>query len=76
MSDLTKRQLTIRLSEPFSSYARNKPNVSRYIEGLVKQDYVMEIKHPIVKAVKLELMADEEFFSEVVERVIRKSRNY
>lgn len=72
----TKQSLSIRLDPAFYQYAKSKPNASRYIANLIKQDYAMEVRTPITEVVKKALLEDEEFFNEVVERVMRKSRNY
>lgn len=73
---LNKQTLSVRIDSIALKHVRSKPNYSRYIENLVIADMQSENRKPIVKAVKMELMADEEFFSELVERVIDKSRNY
>lgn len=77
MSDPTvKQRITIRVDNVLFQHAKSKPNVSRYIEGLIKQDLQLELTMPIVQAVRQELMGDEEFFTEVVNRVIQKSKAY
>lgn len=76
MSDSTnKQQLSVRISSVAYGWAKRKPNVSRYIEGLIAQDMQLQSTKPIVRAVKEELMADEEFFNEVARRMTDRGRD-
>lgn len=64
-----KKPLGIRLEDSLWRHVKNKPNHSRYVEGLIKQDIQMEHTKPIVEAVKQELMQNEGFFFELSQRL-------
>lgn len=57
--------VSIRLDDTLWGAIKDKPNVSRYIGGLVKQDVQMQFVKPIVKAVIDELLSSELFFTEL-----------
>lgn len=64
-----KKQLSIKLDETLYSHIKEKPNLSRYIEELVKQDIQMQYQKPITQAVIAELLENEMFISELSSRL-------
>lgn len=55
-------------------FIKDKPNRSRYIEELIKQDIQQQNVKPITRSVASELLADESFFRELSGRVRSDSR--
>ena len=63
-----KKPISVKLDESLWVFIKNKPNKSRYISELIKQDIQMQNTRPIVKAIREELLADEDFFQELTSR--------
>jgi hypothetical protein len=64
-----KKPMSFRLDEKLWVFIKNKPNKSRYIEELVKQDIQQAQVKPIVQSVIQELLVNESFFREMGERL-------
>lgn len=64
-----KKPISIKLSENLWVYIKDKPNKSRYIEELIKQDIQQAQVKPIVQSVMQELLSNESFFREMSERM-------
>jgi len=60
-----KRPISIKLDERLWVHIKDKPNRSRYIEELIKQDIHQAQIKPIVQSVSDELLSDEGFFNEL-----------
>lgn len=68
MSVAPKRHISIRLDEIIFRYVKSKPNASRYIEGLIKQDFQMEQKEPLYQAFIARLLKDDEVLGVLAKR--------
>lgn len=66
-----KKPISIKLSERLWVYIKDKPNKSRYIEELIKQDVQQAQVKPIVQSVMRELLSNESFFREMSERLTK-----
>ena len=64
-----KKPISIKLDEELWVHIKNKPNKSRYISELIKQDIQLLHTRPIVQAVSSELLQNEGFFREIQSRV-------
>ncbi len=64
-----KKPISIKLSERLWVYIKDKPNKSRYVEELIKQDIQQAQVKPIVQSVIQELLSNETFFREMGERL-------
>ena len=64
-----KKPVSIKIDEKLWVFIKNKPNKSRYIEELIKQDIQQAQVKPIVQSVIHELMSNETFFREISERL-------
>ncbi len=71
-----KKPISIKLDEKLWVFIKNKPNKSRYIEELVKQDIQQAQVKPIVQSVIDELMRNEAFFAEMQNRLGIKTINH
>lgn len=64
-----KRSISLRIDEKLWIFVKDKPNRSKYVEELIKQDIQQTQVKPIVQSVIDELMRNEGFFREVSERL-------
>lgn len=64
-----KNILSIRLGVAAYRHVRTKPNMSRYIEGLITQDMQMNLKKPIYTAITNDILKDEEFLAFLKQRL-------
>ena len=64
-----KRNISAKIDENLFVHIKNKPNISRYIEELIKQDIQMQQKKPIIEAVRTSLLEDEYFIAEISRRI-------
>jgi len=64
-----KRPISIKLDERVWVHIKDKPNRSRYIEELIKQDIHQAQIKPIVQSVSDELLSSEAFFNGISVRL-------
>lgn len=64
-----KRHLSIRLDDLIYRHVKSKPNATRYIEGLIKQDFQMEQKEPLYEAIIQRFLKDGEAQAILVRRL-------
>ena len=58
-----KKHLSIRLDHMVYYHVKTKPNASRYIEALVKQDLQMQQRQPIYSAITEQMLKDDKFLA-------------
>lgn len=64
-----KKQLSVTLDQGLYNLIKHKPNLSRYIEELVKQDLQQKQVKSIVKGVVDDLLTNEPFINELSMRI-------
>lgn len=64
-----KKQLSITLEETTYNAIKGKDNISKYVDDLIIDSIAKKYRDSIAKQVKDTLMADEEFFSYIVDRL-------
>ena len=61
MSNTKKIPLSIKISPALYGFIKNKPNKSRYIEELIKQDIQLKESPKIYTAITQQILEDVEF---------------
>lgn len=64
-----KKRISVTIDESLWKLVKDKSNLSRYIEYLVKDDIQLKEKKQIVNAVVDDLLADSIFLDEVADRI-------
>lgn len=70
-----KKPISIKLDEKLWIFIKDKPNKSRYVEELIKEDIQGQQTKPIVQAVINELLGSEVFFAEIRARIGNSTTN-
>lgn len=64
-----KKVISISIDPMVHRYVRTKPNYSRYIEGLIKQDMQLQNKEAIYEAITERMLKDDAYLARLAQRL-------
>lgn len=64
-----RKNITVSLDPLLVTFIKSKPNYSRYVEALVKQDMQLQATEPIYEAITQKMLKDDTYLAILAKRL-------